>query len=131
MFELLALTALFYLILSRRKRKRRPRTLDAELKELIQESNDATAVGADIKRFLLDVINDDSNDLEKFSDARIIQAQRILDRAGPGSFYWMTEIAAQLARLAAAQINGIATNVNIELGNSATPEAVVNIVVKS
>lgn len=131
MFELLALTAFFYLILSRRKRKRRPRTLDAELKQLIQESTDATAVGTDIKRFLLDVINDDSNDLEKFSDARIAQAQRILDRAGPASFYWMTEIAAQLSILAAAQINGLPTNVNIQLGNSATPEAVVNIVVKS
>jgi hypothetical protein len=43
----------------------------------------------------------------------------------------MTEIAAQLATLAAAQINGIPTNVNAELGNSATPEAIVKIVVKS
>ena len=131
MFELLALTALIYLFLSRKKRARKPRTLDAELKHLIQESNDATAIGSDIKRFLLDVLNDNANDLEKFSDARIAQAQRILDRAGPASFYWMTEIAAQLATLSAAQINGISTNVNVELGNSATPEAVVKIVVKS
>ena len=105
--------------------------MDAELKHLIQESNDATAIGSDIKRFLLDVLNDNANDQEKFSDARIAQAQRILDRAGPASFYWMTEIAAQLATLSAAQINGISTNVNVELGNSATPEAVVKIVVKS
>ena len=83
------------------------------------------------KRFLLDVLNDNSNDQEKFSDARIAQAQRILDRAGPASFYWMTEIAAQLATLAAAQINGIPTNVNAELGGSATPEAIVKIVVKN
>ena len=131
MFELLALTALIYLFLSRKKRARKPRTLDAELKHLIQESNDATAIGSDIKRFLLDVLNDNANDQEKFSDARIAQAQRILDRAGPASFYWMTEIAAQLATLSAAQINGISTNVNVELGNSATPEAVVTIVVKS
>jgi hypothetical protein len=131
MFELLALTALIYLFLNRKKRTRKPRTLDAELKHLIQESNDATAIGSDIKRFLLDVLNDNSNDQEKFSDARIAQAQRILDRAGPASFYWMTEIAAQLATLAAAQINGIPTNVNAELGNSATPEAIVKIVVKS
>lgn len=131
MFELLALTALIYLFLSRKKRARKPRTLDAELKHLIQESNDATAIGSDIKRFLLDVLNDNANDQEKFSDARIAQAQRILDRAGPASFYWMTEIAAQLATLSAAQINGISTNVNVELGNSATPEAVVKIVVKS
>ena len=131
MFELLALTALIYLFLSRKKRARKPRTLDAELKHLIQESNDATAIGSDIKRFLLDVLNDNANDQEKFSDTRIAQAQRILDRAGPASFYWMTEIAAQLATLSAAQINGISTNVNVELGNSATPEAVVKIVVKS
>jgi len=131
MFELLALTALIYLFLNRKKRTRKPRTLDAELKHLIQESNDATAIGSDIKRFLLDVLNDNGNDIEKFSDARIAQAQRILDRTGPASFYWMTEIAAQLATLAAAQINGIPTNVNAELGNSATPEAIVKIVVKS
>jgi len=131
MFELLALTALIYLFLNRKKKVRKPRTLDTELKHLIQESNDATAIGSDIKRFLLDVLNDNSNDQEKFSDARIAQAQRILDRAGPASFYWMTEIAAQLATLAAAQINGIPTNVNAELGGSATPEAIVKIVVKS
>ena len=131
MFELLALTALIYLFLNRKKRTRKPRTLDAELKHLIQESNDATAIGSDIKRFLLDVLNDNANDQEKFSDTRIAQAQRILDRAGPASFYWMTEIAAQLATLAAAQINGIPTNVNVELGSSATPEAIVKIVVKS
>ena len=131
MFELIGLTALIYLFLSRKKKARKPRTLDAELKQLIQESDDATAIGSDIKRFLLDVLSDNANDLEKFSDTRIAQAQRILDRAGPASFYWMTEIAAQLATLAAAQINGIPTNVNAELRGSATPEAVVKIVVKS
>lgn len=131
MFELIALTALIYLFLSRKKKARKPRTLDAELKQLIQESDDATAIGSDIKCFLLDVLSDNANDLEKFSDTRIAQAQRILDRAGPASFYWMTEIAAQLATLAAAQINGIPTNVNAELRGSATPEAVVKIVVKS
>jgi hypothetical protein len=43
----------------------------------------------------------------------------------------MTEIAAQLSILSAAQINGIPTNVNAELGESATPEAVIDIVIKS
>ena len=131
MFEFLALTALIYLFLSRRKKTRRPRTLDAELKQLIQESNDATAIGSDIKRFLLDVINDDSHDLEKFSDTRIKQAQLILDRAGPAAFYWMTEIAAQLSILAAAQINGKPTNVSVELGKDATAGDVVRVVVEN
>jgi hypothetical protein len=135
MFEFIALFIFFYLIINsfskaKARRARKPRSLDAELKQLIQESTDATAIGSDIKRFLLDVINDNSNDLEKFSDTRINQAQRILDRAGPASFYWMTEIAAQLSILSAAQINGIPTNVNAELGESATPEQVVEVVVK-
>ena len=66
----------------------------------------------------------------KFSDERIAQAGRILDRAGPSAMYWMTDIAAQLAFLGAAQVNGITTNVNLELGESATPEQIVNVVVK-
>jgi hypothetical protein len=43
MLETLFLAALIYLFLTRTKKKRKPRTLDAELKELIQDSNDATA----------------------------------------------------------------------------------------
>ncbi len=131
MFELILLTFVIYLFLNRKKKKGKPRGLDAELKALIQESNESSAIGTEIKSFLLDVINDDKNDLEKFSDARIAQAQRILDRAGPASFYWMSEIAAQLSILAAAQINEIPTNVKAELGDGATPEAIVNIVVRT
>ena len=133
MFEFILLFIFFYCVFnsfSKRKAKGKPRTLDAELKQLIQESNDATAIGSDIKGFLLDVINDDSHDLEKFSDTRINQAQLILDRAGPASFYWMTEIAAQLSILAAAQINGIPTNVSVELGEGATAGDVVRVVVR-
>jgi|FLOH01.1.fsa_nt_gi hypothetical protein len=43
--------------------------------------------------------------------------------------FWMTDIAAQLAFLAAAQVNGISTNVGVEVGESATPEAIINVVV--
>jgi hypothetical protein len=130
MFELFLMTFLIYLFLNRRKRSRKPRGLDAELKELIENSNDATGIGLEIKGFLLDLINDDKNDAEKFSDARLAQAQRILDRAGPGAMYWMTEIATQLAMLAAAQINGIPTNVSVELREGATPEDIVRLVVR-
>jgi len=130
MLETLFFTTLIYLFLNRTRKKRRQRTLDAELKALIQESNETSSIGAEIKQLLLDVINDDNNDCEKFSDIRIKQAQRILDRAGPSAFYGMSEIAAQLALLAAAQINGIPTNVNVELGESATAADVVRVVVK-
>jgi hypothetical protein len=134
MVEFILLFIFFYLVInsfSKRKAKRKPRSLDAELKHLIQDSSDSTAISLEIKRYLLDVINDDKNDAEKFATVRITQAQHILDRAGPAAFYWMTEIAAQLSILSAAQINGIPTNVNAELGESATPEAVIDIVIKS
>jgi hypothetical protein len=61
----------------------------------------------------------------------VLALLRNLFAAGPAAFYWMTEIAAQLSILSAAQINGIPTNVNVELGESATPEAVVEVVIKS
>ena len=130
MFETLLLALLIFLFLNRSKRGKKPRGLDAELKELIENSNDTTGIGLEIKGFLLDLINDEKNDAEKFSDARLAQAQRIIDRAGPGAMYWMTDIAAQLAFLAAAQINGIPTNVNAELPDGATPEDIVRIVVR-
>ena len=130
MFETLLFALLIFLFLNRTKRRKKPRGLDAELKELIENSNDATGIGLEIKGFLLDLINDEKNDAEKFSDARLAQAQRIIDRAGPSAMYWMTDIAAQLAFLAAAQINGIPTNVNAELPDAATPEDIVRIVVR-
>ena len=130
MFELLFFTILIYLFLSRKKRRKKLRGLDAELRELVESSNDATGIGLDIKNFLLRVIEDDNNDVEKFSDRQLAEAQRILDRAGPGALYWMTEIAAQLAFLGAAQINGIPTNVNLELGESATAADIVKVVIR-
>ena len=131
MVETLFLVLLIFLLLNRTKRRKKPRGLDAELKELIENSNDTTGIGLEIKGFLLDLINDEKNDAEKFSDARLAQAQRIIDRAGPGAMYWMTEIATQFAFLAAAQINGIPTNVKAELKDSATPEDIVRIIVRS
>ena len=130
MLETLVLALLIFLFLNRNRGPKKVHGLDGELKELIEDANFSTGIGLEIKGLLLDVINDNRMDREKFSDARLAQAQGILDRAGPGAFYWMSDIAAQLAFLAAAQINGVATNVNIELGESATAEDVVRVVVR-
>ena len=134
MFEFLFIAALFYLFMERRARKKREgkrmRGLDAELKSLIEDDGDKTGIAFEIKQYLLAIIEDDKNDLEKFSDARIEQAERILDRAGPSAMYWMTDIAAQLAFLAAAQKNGIPTSVDAKVGEQATSEAIVKAVVK-
>ena len=134
MFEFLFVAALVYLYMERRARKkregRRMHGIDAELKSLIENDGDKTGIAFEIKQYLLAIIEDDKNDLEKFSDARIEQAGRILDRAGPSAMYWMTDIAAQLAFLAAAQKNGIPTSVDAKVGEHATPEAIVKAVVK-
>ncbi len=135
LFVFTLFTYLFYRALAKSisklvTRLRKPHNLDAELRQLIESSSDNTAIALEIKTFLLDLINDAKNDHEKFSDPRINQAHGILDRAGPSAFYWMTEISAQLCLLAAAQINGIPTNVSAELGSSATAEDIVRIVVK-
>jgi hypothetical protein len=81
-------------------------------------------------RWRLWIIECNNNDEEKFNDLQLTKAQEIIDRAGPAAFYWMSDIAAQLALLCAAQINGIPTNVNVELGVSATAGDVVRVVVK-
>jgi hypothetical protein len=131
MFELLALTAVIYLFINRKKKVRKPRGIDAELRELVESTYYSDAMAAEIKGYLLSVVADDRDGTEKFSDARLAQAQAILDRAGPSAFYWMTEIATQLAVLSAAKINGIGSNVEAELGSEGvTPEAVVRVVVK-
>ena len=130
MIEFLLLTLVIFLFLNRTKKKRKPRTLDGQLKELITQSSDATSIAVDIKRYLLNTINDNNNDVPKFSEGQILEAQRIIDRAGPVALYWMSDIAAQLAVLSAAQINGLPTNVEQKLGGSATPQAIVEVVVK-
>jgi hypothetical protein len=131
MFELLALAAVIYLFINRKKRVRKVRGIDAELRELVESTYYSDAMAAEIKGYLLAVVSDDRDSAEKFSDARLAQAQSILDRAGPSAFYWMTEIATQLAVLSAAKINGMGTNVEAELGSvGITPEAVVRVVVK-
>lgn len=128
MFETLFFASLIYLFLNRKKRRKRG--LDSELKELLQSSNDSTGIALDIKNYLLRVLDDDENDREKFNYDQLAEAQRIFDRAGPSAFFWMTEIAAQMTLLATAQINGIPTNVNQDLKEGATPEKVIDAVVK-
>ena len=130
-FELLALTAVIYLFLNRKKRVRKARGIDAEYRELVESTYYSDAMAAEIKGYLLSVVADDRDGAEKFSDARLAQAQSILDRAGPGALYWMTDIATQLAVLSASKINGMGTNVEAELGSvGITPDAVVRVVVK-
>jgi hypothetical protein len=130
MIETFALTALIFLIFNRKKKERRPRTIDGEYQQLIKSVHENSALAQEIKNYLLWIIASNNDDAKKFSQEQIDKARQIIDKGGPSAFYWMSDIAAQMALLVAAQINGIPTNVNVELGHSATAEDVVRIVVQ-
>ena len=135
MLEFLLLFVFFYWVFSRFDKKRKKRklfkpSLDQELAELIQAEDNSTGIALSVKQYLLDVLDDDKNDREKYSDARLAQGQLILDKAGSSAFYFMADIATQLSIVASAQINGIPNNVEADLRGSATPENIINKVIK-
>ena len=129
MLEFLFVASLVGYFLTRRK-KRRKVSLDDEYRELVESSERTKKSAEEIRAFLLRVIADERNDVESFNDSQLAEAKRILDKTGPGAFFWMTHIAAQLAFVSASQINEIPTNVDVALNGSATAEEVVKIVVQ-
>jgi hypothetical protein len=130
--EFLLFAILIYLFLSRRDRKKRKiRTLDAELQELIQSSNNSKEISLEIKNYILALLDDDKNDRETYSDERLAQAEAILSRSGPSGFYFVSDIAGKLAQLLAAQANGIPTQIDNRSDSSITPEYIINAVIKS
>jgi len=117
----------------KRKEKRRKLfkpSLDQELKELIQAEDNSTGIALSVKQYLLDVLDDDKNDREKYSEDRLSQGQEILDKAGASALYFMADIATQLSLVASAQMNGIPNNVEADLRGQATPENIINKVIK-
>lgn len=127
MIETFFLAVLVTWFLLRRKRRK---SIDIEYRELITSEVRVKESATRIRDFLINIIQDEKNDVEPFSDLRLDDARKIIEEVGPGAFYWMTHIAAQLASVSAAQVNRIPTNVDAELGEHATPEEVVRIVVK-
>ena len=135
MFEFILLFIFFYWLINkfgkdRKKRRFRKPSLDQELKELILADDNSTGIALSVKQYLLDVLDDDKNDREKYSQSRLDQGQEILDKAGSSAFYFMADIATQLSLLAAAQINKIPTSLDNQFIDSATPEAIINKVIK-
>ena len=135
MFEFILQFIFFYWLINklgkdRKKRRFRKPSLDQELKDLILADDNSTGIALSVKQYLLDVLDDDKNDREKYSDARLAQGQLILDKAGSSAFYCMADIATQLSIVASAQINGIPNNVEAELRGAATPENIINKVIR-
>ena len=130
MFELLLILIIIGLLIRRRDKRKKNRSIDAELREMIDDVRESEITATEIRQYLLDIINDNKQELEKFSDVRLRQASEMMERIGPGAFYWMTDIAATLAAGYAARINGIRTNVDEEISEPATPESIVRTVVQ-
>ena len=135
MFEFILLFIFFYWLINkfgkdRKKRRFRKPSLDQELKELILADDNSTGIALSVKQYLLDVLDDDKNDREKYSQSRLDQGQLILDKAGASALYFMADIATQLSLLTAAQINKIPTALDFEFTNGATPEAIIDKVIK-
>ncbi len=129
MFEFLFFALVIYLFLNRRKRKKKL-SIDAELQEIISTHNYSRETATEIRDFLLTILNSDAIGDEKFSDEHLALAQKIIDRGGASAMYWMTDIAAQMTLLAAAQINEIPTNIETELARPVTPQDIVTKVVR-
>ena len=130
MFDLLLILIIIGLLIRRRDKRKKSKSIDAELREMIDDVRESEITATEIRQFLLDIINDNKQELEKFSDVRLRQASEMMERIGPGAFYWMTDIAATLAAGYAARINGIRTNVDEEISEPVTPELIVRTVVQ-
>ena len=136
MFEFILLFLFFWWLFSRNEKRREKSrklfkpSLDQELKELIQAEDNSTGIALSVKQYLLDVLDDDKNDREKYSEDRLSQGQEILDKAGASALYFMADIATQLSLVASAQMNGIPNNVEADLRGQATPEKIINKVIK-
>jgi hypothetical protein len=104
--------------------------MDAELQQILTDHERVRESAHAIREFLLKVLAESENGLEKFSDEVLIEAAELLDEHGPGAFYWMADIAAQMAILAQASLAEIPTNVSVELGKSASAEQIVKLVVQ-
>jgi hypothetical protein len=134
-YLLLGFAIYFYLNYREKKKERRrakikDRDLDAQLTDLLTNSDDPTSMGAEIKRYLLAVLEDDKNDREKYSDEKLAWGEKIIDRTGANGLYFMTDIACQLALLTTATINGIPTQIDTASGKVITPEYIIHSVIK-
>lgn len=104
--------------------------MDRDLTEILDEHARVRGDAQAIKDFLLQVLADNRDGVEKFSDDALERAAEIIEQVGPGAFYWMTDIAAQMVVLSEATLRGFSTNVSVELGASADADSIVDLVVR-
>ena len=104
--------------------------IDAELKEIITEGNRTRESAAQIREFLLKVLQEDIDGKEKFNDEILQEAAELVEELGAGAFYWMADIAVQMTVLAQCALRDVPTNVEAELGKNASAGEIVRCVVR-
>ena len=104
--------------------------MDIELREILDQGAHTRESAMAVREFLLEVLQQDIDGVEKFNDEILERAAEVIDQVGPGAFYWMADIAVQMTVLAQCAMRGVGTNVEEELGKDASAEEIIKLVVR-
>jgi len=104
--------------------------MDKELEQILIEGRRTRESAEQIRDFLLKVLQEDIDGKEKFNDAILTEASELIEELGAGAFYWMADIAVQMTVLAQCAMRDVPTNVEAELGKSASAEEIIKSVVQ-
>jgi malate/lactate dehydrogenase len=104
--------------------------MDAELNQILIDADRTSEKAAQIRDFLLKVLKEDEDGIEKFNDEILEEADEIIEELGAGAFYWMADIAVQMTHLAQCAMRDVPTNVEAEVGKDASAAEIVKCVVK-
>jgi len=104
--------------------------IDKELEQILIEGRRTRQSAEQIRNFLLKVLQEDIDGKEKFNDEILAEASELIEELGAGAFYWMADIAVQMTVLAQCAMRDVPTNVEAELGKSATADEIIKSVVR-
>ena len=104
--------------------------MEAELNQILIDAHRTSETATRIRDFLLKVLQEDEDGIEKFNDEILEEAAELMEDLGPGAFYWMADIAVQMTHLAQCVMRDIPTNVVAELGKDASAAEIVKCVVQ-
>ncbi len=104
--------------------------MDYELNKILFDARQSKDKATLIRDFLLKVLQEDIDGKEKFNDEILEEAVELLEEVGSGAFYWMADIAVQMTVLAQCALRDVPTNVEAEVGNDASAEEIIKLVVR-
>jgi 3-deoxy-D-manno-octulosonate 8-phosphate phosphatase KdsC-like HAD superfamily phosphatase len=104
--------------------------MDYALEQILIEGRRTQESAERIRDFLLKVLQEDSDGVEKFNDEILAEADVLIEELGAGAFYWMADIAVQMTVLAQCALRDVPNNVEAELGKDASAEEIIRCVVR-